>query len=256
LASAILEVIYVGDGGMIKAAFDEYERLNSQAVLASLSEDLALPLIQIRSSLELLKSQPESSAEQIDLSVENGLQLIEAYKLALTTSQNFDSLILEPLAVGRVLESVAEELTPYAQKYNTSLEVVVSGRLRPVLTHLPSLKTTIRILGASMIRTQAAQSKQRKYRLILGAHRQTDSIVSAGVFSNVQGISDKTLKTARHISGRAKQPLPAMPPGAVAGILIADMLCANLWQPLRSAAYAGLNGLATNIPISKQLQIV
>jgi hypothetical protein len=38
--------------------------------------------------------------------------------------------------------------------------------------------------------------------------------------------------------------------------LVADMLCAALWQPLRAAAHNNLAGLATSLPVSKQLKFV
>ncbi|MGH7156646.1 MAG: hypothetical protein ACREGG_00815, partial [Candidatus Saccharimonadales bacterium] len=76
------------------------------------------------------------------------------------------------------------------------------------------------------------------------------------VFSNVQGLSDRTLRAARSLIGKARQPLPAVPAGAAAGVLVADMLCSIMWQPLRAAAHNNLAGLATSIPVSKQLKFV
>lgn len=222
-----------------------------QALLAALSEDLALPLLQIKSSLEA-----NAPADQISLSVENGLQLIEAYKLTLKLNDNIESLTFEPVAVGAVLQDVAHELSPYAKKYATDLVVNVSGRLTPVLTHEPSLHIAIQVLSTSLIRAQAAQAQRKRYRLMLGAHRTSEATISTGVFSAIEGLSDKTLRSARALMGQARQPLPSLPPGAASGVLIADMLCGSLWQPLRAAAHGGLHGLATAVPISKQLQFV
>ena len=222
-----------------------------QALLAALSDDLALPLLQVKSGLEAGVSE-----EQIFLSVENGLQLVETYKLTLRINHSIDSLSFEPVAIGGVLQDVAHQLTPYAAKYATDIRVDVSGKLTPVLTHQPSLHIAIQILSASLIRAQAAQVRQKRYKLLLGAHRASESIISTGVFSTIEGLSDKTLRSARSLTGRARQPLPPLPPGAASGVLIADMLCASMWQPLRAAAHGGLHGLATAIPVSKQLQFV
>lgn len=222
-----------------------------QALLAALSDDLALPLLQIKSALEA-----KGSADEIALSVENGLQLVEAYKLTLRVNHDSESLTLEPVAIGAVLQDVAHQLTPYAKKYATDLEVDVSGRLTPVLTHQPSLHIAIQILSASLIRAQTAQAQQKRYKLLLGARRSSESVIATGVFSSIEGLSDKTLRSARSLTGQARQPLPSLPPGAASGVLIADMLCSTLWQPLRAAAHGGLHGLATSIPISKQLQFV
>ena len=233
-----------------------------QALLSALSDDLALPLLQIKSNLEVLegdgftKKTARTSTEQMLLSVENGLQLVEAYKLTLRINHSQDTLAFEPVAIGAVLQDVAHKLTPYAKKYATDLQVDVSGKLTPVLTHQPSLHIAIQILSASLIRAQAAQVQQKRYRLLLGARRTSESVISTGVFSSIEGLSDKTLRSARSLSGRAHQPLPSLPPGAASGVLIADMLCSSMWQPLRAAAYSGMHGLVTTIPVSKQLQFV
>ena len=233
-----------------------------QALLAALSDDLALPLLQVKSNLEVLendgfsKKTTRNSAEQMLLSVENGLQLVEAYKLTLRINHSIETLAFEPVAIGAVLQDVAHQLTPYAKKYATDLQVDVSGKLTPVLTHQPSLHIAIQILSASLIRAQTAQVQQKRYRLLLGARRSSESVISTGVYSSIEGLSDKTLRSARSLAGQARQPLPSLPPGAASGVLIADMLCSTMWQPLRAAAHSGMHGLATAIPVSKQLQFV
>jgi hypothetical protein len=238
------------------------EQLAQQrALLAALSDDLALPLIQIKTALEVLEHEhfnETSTREQgasMALSASSGLQLIEAYHLALQ-AQDEQTLPLVPVSMAGVLQDVAHQLTPYAKQYDTELQVDVMGKLRPVLAHRPSLIAALQCLSASMIRAQAAQTKQKTHRLLLGAHRSPDNSIATGVFSTVDGLSDRTLRTARSLAGRARQPLPAIPAGAASGILIADMLCAAMWQPLRSAAHRNMHGLATAVPISKQLQFV
>jgi hypothetical protein len=233
-----------------------------QALLTALSDDLSLPLLQIKSNLEVLEEDSFNQknirpvAEQMMMSVENGLQLVEAYKLTLRINHRSETMDLEPVAVGAVLQDVAHQLTPYARKYATELQVDISGKLTPVLTHQPSLHVAIQILSASLIRAQAAQVQQSRYKLLLGARRSSEGVISTGVFSTIEGLSDKTLRSARSLSGRARQPLPSLPPGAASGVLIADMLCSSMWQPLRAAAHGGLHGLATAIPVSRQLQFV
>lgn len=230
-------------------------------MLLTLSEDLALPFLQIRSSIELLESQSfaKAAARQhalvSSLSADSGLQLVEAYRLLLSVEDNLKQP-LEPLAIGAVLETIAHKLTPYARQYNTKLEVSVQPKLAPVLAHQPSLAAALEILGSSLIRAQSAQAEAKSYQLVLGAHRSPDKAIAAGAFSSVQGLSDRTLRAARSLVGKARQPLPAVPAGAAAGILIADMLCAAMWQPLRAAAHHNLPGLVTSLPASKQLQII
>lgn len=235
--------------------------VQQRALLAALSDDLALPLLQIKSGVELMgEGSTKGRAQQkylqsMSLSASDGLQLIEAYRLALRAQQP-DKLPLEPVAVGVLLQDVAHRLSPYADQYSTALEIDVQGRLTPVLAHSPSLIAALQCLGASLIRAQAAQSKQKNYRLLLAAHRNSDNVITTGAFSNVAGLSDRTLRAARSLVGRARQPLPAVPAGAASGVLIADMLCSAMWQPLRSTAHRNLGGLATAVPITKQLNLV
>ncbi len=240
----------------------ESEELAAQrALLTALSDDLTLPLLQIKGSLELvnrsrgLSKSAQKHLQSMDLSANDGLQLIEAYRLVLR-SATADNLPLEPVTIGALLQDTAHLLTPYARQYDTTLEIDIQGRLTPVLAHGPSLIAAMQCLSASLIRAQAAQSRQKNYRLILAAHRAADSVITTGAFSNVHGLSDRTLRAARGLVGHARQPLPAVPAGAASGILIADMLCTAMWQPLRSAAHNGLGGLATAVPVSKQLQFM
>jgi K+-sensing histidine kinase KdpD len=247
---------------MMKRVFgrDLHEFEQFRALLAALSDDLALPLLQIKTNLEILDGKvltSKSSQEHtksMSLSADAGLQLVEAYRLALR-AKTLNHHDMEPVAVGAVLQEVAHQLTPYANQYATDLEVDIQGKLTPVLAHRPSLTTALQCLAASMIRAQAATSQQRRYRLLLGAHRSSGNI-AAGVFSDVHGLSDKTLRTAHELVGKAHQPMSGVPTGAASGVLIADMLCGSLWQPLRAAAHRKMGGLATSVPISKQLQFI
>jgi light-regulated signal transduction histidine kinase (bacteriophytochrome) len=227
----------------------------------TLSDDLTLPLLQVKSSIELLQSNDFSKkasrrhAVESALNIEAGLQLVEAYRLLLGYA-DITSLPLEPIAVGALLEDIAHKLEPYARQYQTDIEVSVQHRLAPVIVHQASLYSAIEVLSSSLIRAQAGQTDEKDFRIVLGAHRSIDNSIAAGVFGSVHGISDKTLRAARSLVGRARQPLPSVPAGAAAGVLVADMLCSAFWQPLRSAAHDNLAGLATNIPASKQLQFV
>ncbi len=232
-----------------------------RALLIALSDDLSLPLLQIKTSLELLQSQKYSvsavaaQAKIMSLSADTGLQLAEAYRLVLQ-SDKLQDLPLEPVAIGAVLDEIAHELSGYAEEYSTELRVDVQGRLTPVLAHKPSLQAALQCLSASLIRAQAAQTQTGDHHIILGAHRSEGYVVAAGVFTNIQGLSDRTLRAARALVGHARQPLPALPAGAASGVLIADMLCSAMWQPLRAAAHKNMSGLAVSVPSSKQLQFV
>lgn len=239
-----------------------FERFELQRkLLAALSDDLSLPLLQIKTTLEALGKEglsPQTvqlQAQAMAQNAETGLQLIEAYRIALHTDE-LATLDLEPVAVGSILNDVAHQLSPYAKNYTTKLEVDVVGRFPPVLAHKASLIAALQCLGASIIRAQSAQSKRKQYRILLGAHRSADNLITTGVFSSVHGLTDQTLRAARGLVGKARQPIPSLPAGSASGVLIADMLCSAMWQPLRQAAHRQMGGLATAVPVSKQLQFM
>jgi len=238
---------------------DLEELAEQRALLAALSDDLTLPFLQIKTTLELLdKEDPETFPQHhqtMFLSVENGLQLVEAYRLALMANDNA-AMALEPVCIGAVLQDVAHQLSPYAKRHDTDIEVNVTGRLRPVLAHKLSLEAAIQCLGTSLMRAQIAQSGPKKHRMLLAAHRSDDNLVAAGVFSDASGLSDRTLRAARSLIGKARQPIANVPAGAASGVLVADMLCSAMWQPLRSAAHHNMRGLVTSVPFSKQIQFV
>jgi light-regulated signal transduction histidine kinase (bacteriophytochrome) len=235
------------------------ELAEQRALLAALSDDLTLPFLQIKTTLELLASEDPDTFPQhhqtMFLTAENGLQLIEAYRLALAANDNA-TLALEPVAIGAVLQDVAHQLSPYAKRHDTAIEVNVSGRLRPVLAHKLSLEAALQCLGTSLMRAQVAQNGPKNHRILLAAHRSNDSLIAAGVFSDANGLSDRTLRAARSLIGKARQPLASVPNGAASGVLIADMLCSAMWQPLRSAAHHNMRGLVTAVPFSKQIQFI
>jgi hypothetical protein len=234
---------------------EEFNKYRS--LLAALSDDLSLPLLQIKTTLEMMdhEASDNAAAHSMRLSAEAGLQLIEAYRLALRAADH-DIARMEPVAIGAILQDVADNLEPYAKQYATDLIVDVQGNLTPVLAHKPSLQAALQCLGASMIRAQAAAAHQKRYYLMLGAHRGANGVIAAGVFSEVTELSDKTLRTAHSLVGKAHQPLPDIPAGAASGVLIADMLCSSMWQPLRAAAHRRIGGLATHVPMSNQMQFI
>jgi K+-sensing histidine kinase KdpD len=231
-----------------------------RALLIALSDDLTLPLLQIRSSLDIIENTPLNKTQSkehlrlMGMSADTGLFLAEAYRLVLQ-SDKLAELPMEPVAIGAVLDEVAHKLSPYANEYSTELQVDVQGRLNPILAHQPSLAAALECLSTSLIRAQAAQTKQSEYKIILGAHR-SGSLVTTGVFSNVQGLTDRTLRAARSLTGSARQPLTALPAGSASGVLLADMLCSALWQPLRASAHRNMAGLSVGVPSSKQLSFV
>jgi signal transduction histidine kinase len=101
---------------------EEFNKYRS--LLAALSDDLSLPLLQIKTTLEMMdaNSRHAPAKDSMLLSADAGLQLIEAYRLALRATDH-DISQMEPVAIGAVLQDVADQLEPYAKQYATDLIV-------------------------------------------------------------------------------------------------------------------------------------
>lgn len=236
---------------------NEGTSIDHSALLRGLALDLRLPLLQIKTNLENLYINKEFKIEDIDLlslSAEAGLRLVEAYITASSLDKQI-RLELEPVAISAILEDAAQLLSPYAKSYGTELEVSSAANLQPVLTHKKTTLLAFTVLGESLIRGQISQSSLPRQTLVFGAHRYRQQII-AGIFGNFDGLTIRNLNVARVICGIAQQPISALAAHASSGILVADQLCRAFSRPLQSSQHGRMNGLATVVPISNQLQLI
>lgn len=225
-----------------------------ELMLLAVAHDLALPLIQLKNLVEL-SNNPKNLNEQVGVLSRSGLKLIDSYLMALELRANQDQLGFEPVSIGSVLSDTAVELSQYANHYRTRLVVDIIGRQKPILTNKAKLQTALYCLASSLIRSQAgSQTKQNV--IVLAAQRNGADSLTAGVYGQFSGLSDKQLYSARRLAGKASQPLSSLPSQAGGGILIADMLLTALYQPLKSARLKDMNGFAAQLPISKQLSLI
>lgn len=235
-----------------------------ERLLVALAHDLRLPLLQIASGVEVLQTVSaktklsHTSLQQLSAVSKSGIELIDSYLLALQIANNNQQLVLEPVAVGAILDEAAHRLTPYARQYDTTLSVHVSSRPKPVLAHRPSMEALFVCLGSSLIRAQVAQrgGLEKKHQIQFGAHGNRSDWITAGVFGSIEGLTYEALRTARNLVGKARQPLPALAADTAAGVLLADLLSSMVYHPLKSATHGHQKGLATSFPVSKQLRLV
>ena len=230
---------------------------HERTLLGVLSDDVLLPLVQVKTALELIAENPETAKdngyfEQLFLSTEAGIRLVEAYRMLLGNQP----LPLEPTAIGPVLEEIAHQLQTYASSYKTELIVDLPGSLKPVLAHRPSFFAAMQCLGTSLIRSSDAVETGSPRRLLLAAHGSVNSKTVVGVFGGFNEAGRYAWRSARRLQGRARQPLPNVPAAATGGLLVADLLCTAMRRPLQMARHNKLNGLAALMPISRQLHLV
>lgn len=226
---------------------------DENVLLRAVAHDLRLPLLQIKTKLELLDLSAQS-ADVKDLAylTNSGLRQVEAYLKGFMLKE--EELPLVPVAIGAILEDVAQEVTPYARQYATVLEVRHDYR-KPVLAHVPTMKLAFTCLAESLVRMQASQTAKDNYRLTFGAHRLVGHM-AAGIYGTIDGLSNQLLRSAHSLAGRAAQPLPAAAEGTSSGILIADNLMAALGLKLRSSQHFGRQGLAVNLQTTTQMSLL
>lgn len=226
---------------------DKKQTIEDGALLTSVALELRLPLLQIKTALQL--GLPDKTlVRQMADSVDSGLRLIEAYSLATSLYQQHQ-LPLEPVSIGGVMEEVTHELQSFAAAYDTGLQLSLPRSLQPVIAHRRGLLAAFNCLTQAMIRAQPG------CKLVLGAHR-TGSRVMAGVFGLQTPFANHMLKEARQLTGRARQPLPRLATEAASGILVADQLFVSIAEPLSVASFKAQRGLVTHFKPSQQLALV
>jgi hypothetical protein len=113
------------------------------------------------------------------------------------------------------------------------------------------------LVNLSQVFVNARSERQTRSRPVikLAAHR-TAKGISAGLFTDIEGLNADMLKRARKIFGRAKQPLTQFSTDSGFGIFIADSLLSYMTSGLKIAHHQKLSGLAATFTPSRQLELV
>jgi hypothetical protein len=232
------------------AAFDNSAQ---ERLLRALAEQLKLPLLQIAREAELAATnQTPESLKSISYTADMALRLVDSYLLSVQL-QALPSLELEPVSVSAVLQDTAHRLNQLAKQYDAELEVHLSGKYEPVMSHRQSLEAAFATLGYSFI--EAVPHAGKKHKIILGAHRSSKGLV-AGVFGNQDGLSTDMYKRGMALFGTARQAVPGLTPHAGAGVFVAESLLNNMQTPLHLSRHNKLLGLAATLLPSQQLSLV
>lgn len=233
------------------------EQIDKSNLLAALAADLRLPLLQIKTKVELLAGTDHLFAEHqadLSLSAEAGLRLIEAY-LYISRMPGALQLRLEPLSPWQLLEESADELASVAKAYETEILIDLKACGRPVMADKSATKLAMVCLGESFIKIQAASRPEGRRGLLLGGHRAAGGAL-LGAYGMLEGLNASVLKRARAQAGKTHQPFSSLPTGLAAGVLIADQLYAGLNSPLKISSHSRLSGLAAFFPLSQQLSLI
>lgn len=238
----------VGDGA----------RLSSQERLfLGLAEQLAGPLYTMSRLSELAANNDSHGAAErwrmVRTIADSSLQLVESYALSLRVHGKVTPLRLEPVTVSSLLYNAATSLAPFARQYGVAIELEPGPRTHPVMADRTVLQSAFESLGQVFIMAEAEADKHSPVRL--SAHRSRYGIV-AGLYGGSIQLGIDSLRGARAVQGRARQPLQQLVSGPAAGVFVADSLLQTLAARLHVARYHSLSGLAATLQPSSQLQLV
>lgn len=236
---------------------DQTAAVGNEALLLNVVEQLSRPLLQLRSMAELAATDPALVAEQwqaVRLLADTGLQLAESYALNLRLHGKLTLLELEPVAVSALLYDTAHALEPYAKQHGVSLELETGPRVAPVLADRTVLQAALTSLGQVFIESSSQQETAAAVRL--SAHRSRYGMVTGLYTDAAASLGAESLRQARQLQAKARQPLQRLVSGPAAGVFVADALLQNLASRLHVARYHKLTGLAATLTPSAQLQLI
>lgn len=225
----------------------DYDDGQTQRLLLALTEQLKLPLLQIRNSAE---SGNSNNLQQIDQTAAEALRLIDTYLLSARANQQ--ELQLSPVSLSSVLYDTAQDLQQLASQYHCDLELQMDGRYGPIMADKPSLQAALITLGQSMIQ---AGNQESRSKIVLAGYKTADGL-RAGVFSNQEDLTPEAFRRALDLYAKARSVMPTTNVLNAAGIYIADALCQAMKARLRVAHHDKLVGLAATFLPSGQLSLV
>lgn len=223
-------------------------------LLASVAEQLKLPLLQIRHFAELGQHDPSTAELQvIQARATMAMTLVEHYLLSFELSRLQSALPLEPVSISSLLCDVLHVVEPTARQYAVPVELHIGGKYEPVMAHREGLTAALVSLGLACIESQPANEGSQPLRFTV--HRSTNGITT-GIYGLTDALAESHLRLGRILDGTAKQPLPHMTASSGAGIFVADSLLRAMHAELRVARHRLARGLGVTLQPSRQLQLV
>ncbi|HSW66595.1 MAG TPA: hypothetical protein VLI54_05660 [Bacillota bacterium] len=232
--------------------------VESDDLLLSIAEQLKTPLTTIARQAELGQFTGDDTtvdAAAIRTQAAAALTLVDSYLLGLQLLREQTQLELEPVSVSSLLVDTAHDLSRFAKYYGVELELQMSGRYGPVMSHARGLKAALLSLGFSLIEAEAAKTARRPKHVTLGLHRTPQGLVT-GMYGEYERLSTNGWRTALDLAGKAGQPLTSIATGSGAGLFVADTILRSMNSRLHVGQYQHQRGLAATLEPSQQLQFV
>jgi hypothetical protein len=162
-------------------------------------------------------------------------------------------LELEPVSISSALYDVMNDLTEVAGRYQTKLELHLSGNVGLVMANASGLRAALLSMGVAFIEAQTPKSKHQI--IHLATHKRADRIL-AGLYAENNIISSRQLNGAYKLYGLMRQPLTELSANSAAGIFVARNIIQAMAGELNTVRYNRLQGIAAILQPSKQLSFI
>ncbi len=239
--------------------------LNEQKMYSA-SNDASLPIFtyiaeNLRSELHKFSSGVEYAQITGDLKGLDGpkysaqamLKLIECYLDYIDQVESFKQT--EPVSLSALLSSVMSSMSGFANWQQCDLDLQVMGKYQPVMANREVLKTVLTSLSSILILAQS-EIVHRTRPVVTFVVRKTKAGISAGIYSSVNAIDSKTLKTARQLYGKPGNPTSKSLSNGSAGLFMADSLLGKMSNGLKVSKFNNMQGLSANFEVSQQIALV
>ena len=246
-------------GTALHSSDDQTAQPADQYLLRAVAEELKLPLMRIARLAELshLIKDSDQLGEQlqsIESNSELGILLVESYLMGLVLSDSQQSLDLEPVSIGSVLNDIAHQLGPIARQHNLDLEVQVDGRHQLVMANYRGLSAALLSVGSTLLTAHPTEVDKRPDPMVLAAYNYRGNLLT-GVYGEQPTIKG-AWQRGTGLYGRARKPLLPLNSTNGAGLFVADTIFRAMSSRLRPAQHHNKAGLAANLIFSQQLQLV
>lgn len=228
---------------------------NTQArLLASIAEELKIPLLRIAREAELQKDQPGvRNLEIIEASADAALKLLDSYLMSAQLCNGQQALSLEPVSVSATMYDVAQYLSRLAKLQDCSIELDIHRGTGLVMAHPLGLRAALMGLGYSFI--HALDPSIKKQRVVFMAQK-TKNGIKAGVYSSEINLGSSIFQSGKQLYGVARQPIADTSHVNGAGFFVADSLFDAMASKLKVVQHHKSSGLAGLLVPSAQLTLL
>ncbi|HMS50092.1 MAG TPA: hypothetical protein PKA02_01475 [Candidatus Saccharibacteria bacterium] len=239
-----------------KNEYKKYSKDEERQLLASLAEQLRVPIVQMA---RLSEEDSKKNRKTIAAISRTANELIDAYQLVLQLHMQEGALHVEPVSLSALLHKTAQKTQRLAEEYRCDVQIDTKGSYEPVLINTEIIEAALSALSSVFIIESkvfgADTARSSRPIVTLAAHRSRWGLV-VGAYSSNTSMNNATYGRAKNLYGKARQPFNHIFTSAGAGVFIANALLAMAACNLHASRYHNMTGLAVTLKPASQLSLV